>query len=217
MKTLIDGLLLQCQDLVCGALELAGLAAGEVDYVVHTGRTSHMPLVQRNLAALFPDLPGDRFLLDADGLKVCVARGAALYGAMRYEMADTGIRLEDAGRRLPHAYGVGKKVGLQRSLVFDEIIPIGAECPVARNRPYETANRWLQLRFFQNAGRKTLIEGNPDIKYLGQIQVDTLSDGVPGCQVRLVVDANRILEVYADGQPVKIEAQPMEDDERWVG
>jgi len=217
LKNFIQGLLIQCQDLVQGALEFAKVDAAQVDYVVHTGRTSLMPLIQENITGMFPGLPPDRFVLNPAELKICVAKGAALYGVMRFEQTESRIRLEDAGRRLPHAYGLGRRAGIQRTLQFDQIIPIGAECPVVSEREFPEGPRWQTFRFYQNSGRNNIIDGNPDIHTLGVIQVDTLSDGIPGCTVRCVVDSNRILEVFVDNQPVRIEAKPMEDDERWIG
>jgi molecular chaperone DnaK (HSP70) len=217
MQQLIAGLLLECQNLVVGALELAKVATSDIDYVVHTGRTSLMPLIQRNIADLFPGLSSDRFKLDHEDLKVCVAKGAALYGTYRDAPADAPIRLADTGRRLPHAYGVAKNAKLQAGQVFDEIIPIGEECPVFRDLHYKSKSSFRRLSFYQNAGRNLRINGNPDVKYLGQFAVDIGNDDDQGCNVRFMIDANRILSVSVDGQPVKINPQPMDDDERWIG
>lgn len=218
MEELIGGLLTQCQELVKGALELANIQADNVDYVVHTGRTSHMPLVQERIKSLFPTLSQERFILDTGDLKVCVAKGAALYGAMRAALADTRIRLVDAGRRLPHAYGVLKYDRFRTVPQFDEIIPLGAECPVSRERRYPSDSKALQIRFYQHSGRNKNILNNPEAKPLGQVTVNTRKEGdTSGCDVRFVVDANRILEVYANDCLVPLQPQRLEDDERWLG
>jgi molecular chaperone DnaK (HSP70) len=186
--------------------------------VVHTGRTSYMPLIQERIKSLFPTLPRERFILDTDDLKVCVAKGAAFYGAMRAALADTRIRLVDAGRRLPHAYGVLKYDGFRVVPQFDEIIPIGAECPVSMGRRYPSDNKALQIRFYQNSGRNRNITNNPEAKPLGQVTVQTqMKEDTSGCDVRFVVDSNRVLEVYANDCLVPLKPQRLEDDERWLG
>jgi molecular chaperone DnaK (HSP70) len=218
LEVLVRGLLMECQELVRGAMDLAGVGLEHVDYVVHTGRTSYMPLIQDAIKSVFPALPSKRFVLDSDGLKVCVARGAAFYGAMRAALAKTKIRLVDAGRRLPHAYGVLMYAGFSLSPQFDEIIPIGAECPVSMERHYDTDGPTLQIRFYQNSGKSKHLRNNPEAKPLGQVCVDTRRDGVAsGCDVRFVVDANRVLEVYANDSLVPLQPQRLEDDGRWIG
>lgn len=211
----IEGLLLQCRDLVKDALEFSGIAPGDVHFVVHTGRTSRMPLIQNNIASLFPQVPNENFIFHDADLKICVAKGAALYGAMRFEITDTHIRFEKSGHRLPHAYGTRT---LKRGApYFDEIIPIGAECPVEGEGDYKIDNGRLSLRFCQNSGKNLNMQNNPDIKMLGDVLVDDLNDGSGKCKVRFTVDANRILGVFVNGKQASIKPQPLEDDERWIG
>ncbi len=218
MKDFVGGLLTECRNLVKGAMELAGIQVDRVDYVVHTGRTSYMPLIQETIKSIFPMLQPERFILDPDNLKVCVAKGAAFYGAMRVALTDTRIRLMDAGHRLPHSYGVLRHTGFVLAPQFDEIIPLGTECPASKERHYDTDGPTLQIRFYQNSGKNKSIRNNPEVKPLGQVVMDTRrEDGSLGCDVRFVVDANRILEVYANDSLVPLQPQRLEEDERWIG
>lgn len=47
--------------------------------------------------------------------------------------------------------------------------------------------------------------------------IDTLHDGIPGCDVKINIDPNRKLEVSVDGAPVMLDPVRLEDEERWIG
>ncbi len=200
------------------ALDFVGMNSEDIDYVIHTGRSSLMPEIQENIRKLFLHLPEDRIILDKENLKVCVAKGAALYGLVRTGIPiESQVRLVSEGRRLPHSYGVQVMKGL--SPVFESIIPIGAEYPTEEIKHYDEVpgQRYLTLRFLQNSGENNNIKGNLDIRTIGSITIDTLEDGEPGCDVHFMIDANRKMEVSADDKPVKIEPARLEEEERWIG
>jgi len=123
------------------------------------------------------------------------------------------------GRRLPHAYGVQ----VMRGFVpyFESIIDIGTEYPTVVEREYKEneipRGGILTLKFLKNSGKEDKIKGNPDIRKIGSLTFDTLEDKKPGCDVKFIIDANRKIEVTADGKPVEIEPVRLEDQNRWVG
>lgn len=220
-ERLIEGILMQCEDLVRSALSLAELAPEEIDFVIHTGRQSQMPAVRRRVKALFPALPVDNDVLEEKHLKVCVAKGAALYGLMKggFVAEGAGVQLLNEGRRLPHSYGMEKTVGLlQRE--FDEIVQRGRTYPLIEPRHLSESmipsSGQLSLKFYQNIGTRKQMKGNPEISLIGQITVDTLADGKPGAEIQFMIDANRKLEVLVDGRQVEIEPVRLQDEETWM-
>jgi len=219
---LLQPVLAKCADLIASSLALAGIAADDVDYILHTGRQSLMPQIRKRVRSLFPKLGDDRDLLEEEHLKVCVAKGAALYGSMRRALVDPRARIHflSEGRRLPHSYGVETFVDPLEP-EFDEIIPRGASYPAEKTKAYPPEmippSGQLNLKFYQNTGSSKAIHGNPHVSLVGQISIDTNDDGEPGCDVSFVVGANRTLSVFADGKPVTIERARLHDDESWMG
>jgi molecular chaperone DnaK (HSP70) len=219
---LLQPVLAKCADLITASLALAGVDAGDVDYILHTGRQSLLPQIRKEVRTLFPKLGDDRDLLEEEHLKVCVAKGAALYGSMRNALVrpDARIHFLSEGRRLPHSYGVETFIDpLEPEL--DEVIPLGSSYPIEKTKEYPPEmippSGQLTLKFYQNTGVSKKIHGNPHITRLGQISIDTMDDGQPGCVVSFVVGANRTLNVFADGKPVTIERASLHEDESWMG
>ncbi len=215
------GILSDCEKLVRDALDFAETDADAVGYIIHTGRSSLIPLVRDRVRSIFPHLPDKNDILDEKHLKVCVARGAAIYGSQKGTPVDSvtdGVHLIAEGRKLPHSYGIAKQKGTRQ--IFDEIIPLGSTYPTEDTRHYgeeQITSRILHLTFFQNSGKKQNIRGNTDIKRIGEITTPPLPQDNPTCDVRFVIDANRKLDVFANEAPVEIKPERMEDEERWIG
>lgn len=222
----IDGLLrpvlVKCEQVVNAALGLANIAAADIDYILHTGRQSLLPNIRKCVRAMFPKLGADRDLLEQDHLKVCVAKGAALYGAMRDRLMppDARIFFLSEGRRLPHAYGVETYTNPFEP-EFDEVIARGSSYPVEKTKAYPPdmipTSGYLNLKFYQNTSAAKSIVGNPHVSLVGQISIDTAADGKSGVDVKFAVGANRTLHVFADGKPVHIEPARLQEEESWMG
>lgn len=222
MQNLLQPILKKCTQLIDSSLDLAGLQRTGIDYVLHTGRQSLLPMIREHVRSLFGHLASDRDVLDEAHLKVCVAKGAALYGSMRDRISNPAARIHflDEGRSLPHSYGVET----YRNLVepeFDPIIPRGSKYPIEATRHYGPEmipdSGLLNLRFYQNTGTNDAIVNNPQVTLIGEISIDTNADGTPGCDVRFVIGANRTLEVFVDGVSVPIERSMLQDEEGWLG
>ncbi len=211
----------RCEKVVKEVLEVAGLSAADVDYIFHTGRQSLMPAVRYRIKALFPDLAADRDRLDDEHLKVCVAKGAVMYGNVKSGMsaADAGVVFVDEGKRLPHSYGVEKITGFARRQ-FEPILNKGDVYPTRAEKSYSPEevppDNWLNLKIYENTGLDTEIMNNADIRQVGQIRIDTMADNVPGCDVAFAIDANRRLQVFADEKEMEFEPEAMEDEEGWA-
>jgi molecular chaperone DnaK (HSP70) len=219
-QNLLQPVLAKSTELVEASLTLAGIEAKDVDYILHTGRQSLLPHIRRCVRATFPNLGDDRDLLEEAHLKVCVAKGAALYGSMRDRLVarDARILFLSEGRRLPHSYGVETFTNPIEP-EFDEVIKRGESYPVERTKPYPAdmvpPSGYLNLKFYQNTGVSKRIVGNPHVSLVGQISIDTA--GHEGCDVTFSVGANRTLEVFANGAPVTIEPARLHEEESWMG
>lgn len=220
VNNLLQPVLARCEELIRSALALADVQAGDVDYILHTGRQSLLPQIRRCVRAMFPTLGDARDLLEEEHLKVCVAKGAALYGRMREQLVNPNARilLLSDGRRLPHSYGVEMYTSSVEP-EFDEVIERGAQYPIERTKPYPPAmipaSGYLHLKFYQNTGTGKSIVGNPDVSLIGQISIDTA--GSAGCDVTFAIGANRTLRVFANGNPVTIEPARLHEAENWTG
>ncbi len=212
-----SGVLDRCRNLLLEVMAVADIEAKDVDYVFHTGRQSLMPKIQQQVRAIFPQLPERRFILD-DNVKICVAKGAALYGLVKSGIgeADAGVAFLDEGRKLPHSYGVEKIVGMTQR-AYEVIVPKGTAYPCREVKNYPPGGkRFLNVKIYENTGTQPEIVGNADVRQIGQINVDTEADGVPGADLVFVIDANRRLQVLVDEQEVEITPEAWEDEEGWM-
>jgi len=220
INNLLQPVLARCEELIRSALALADVQADDVDYILHTGRQSLLPQIRKCVRAMFPILGEARDLLEEEHLKVCVAKGAALYGRMREQLVNPHARilLLSDGRRLPHSYGVETFTNPVEP-EFDEVIERGAQYPIERTKPYPPEmippSGYLHLKFYQNTGAGKTIVGNPDVSLIGQISIDTA--GASGCDVTFAIGANRTLRVFANGNPVTIEPARLHEAESWTG
>lgn len=223
LTDLLQSTLQRCRQLIRSTLGLpkVRIEPGQIDYILHTGRQSLLPEIRECVRELFPDLPAGHDILNEADLKVCVAKGAALYGWMRNKIARPGARINFLSEgRLPHSYGVEQFSNLMAP-EFDEIIERGSIYPTSGEKEYEPdmipRSGYLNLKFYQNSGSSKEILRNPEVSFIGQISLDTTANGRPGCRVRIVVDANRKLEVFANDQMVTLTPARMQGDEGWIG
>jgi molecular chaperone DnaK len=220
VNSLLQPVLARSEELIRSALALAEIDAKDVDYILHTGRQSLLPQIRACVRAMFPGLSDGCDLLEERHLKVCVAKGAALYGLMRDRLVarDARILLLSDGRRLPHSYGVETFTNPVEP-EFDEVIARGAQYPIERTKPYPPEmvppGGNLNLKFYQNTGTSKTIVGNPHVSLIGQISIDTA--GQSGCDVTFAIGANRTLRVFANGSPVTIEPARLREAESWTG
>lgn len=218
VDSLIEPLLERSDQLIASALAAAKLKADDIDLIFHTGRQSQMKSIRKRVRGLLPKLEDADDILDPQDLKVCVAKGAAFYGILRRGLGG-GVQFTNRGRVLPCSYGYARRELLSRS-VFEEVIPRGSYYPIEKTVHFSpdqiAADNWLHLKIYQNSGIDKLIsKESREIRLIGQVNLDTLEDGQPGCDVRFVVDANRCLEVFADDKEVPIERETWEEEDGW--
>ncbi|MDY7092941.1 MAG: Hsp70 family protein [Acidobacteriota bacterium] len=202
-------------------LHLAELTPDQIDFVFHAGRQSFMPAVRERVAQLFPQAhEANRIVLDESLLKVCVAKGAALYGRLRDQPEGSGkIRLIQK-RRLPHSYGVARHMGFGR-FELEEIIAQGETYPVEKTKRYKRQeipkSGRLRVQLYQNGGLSSQIKNNPEIRKLGELEQEVSTDRKDPLDLRLAVDINRRLLVHLDGEPVELRPLQVTDDMDWMG
>ncbi|MCP4214798.1 MAG: Hsp70 family protein [bacterium] len=214
----IRGILEKSKTLINEALALSELEDTDIDYIIHTGRSSLMPQIRETVREALPSVDKDHDVLYEEHLKVCVARGAVIYALLRSEVCiDQGVRIVSGGRKLPHSYGIQVNKGFKQ--LFEPIIPRSATYPVKSGKSYPTVpgRPLVQVRFLQNSGTDNRIhKDNTDIREIGSLSLDTRKNGKPGYEVAFVIDANRKIEVWADNEEVIIRPARLEDDERWI-
>ncbi|HYC60685.1 MAG TPA: Hsp70 family protein [Thermoanaerobaculia bacterium] len=220
VNNLLQPVVARSEELIRSALALAEVDSGDIDYILHTGRQSLLPQIRKCVRAMFPGIANDRDLLEEEHLKVCVAKGAALYGRMRSKLVVRGARilLLSDGRRLPHSYGVETFTNPIEP-EFDEVIERGAQYPIERTKPYPPEmippTGYLNLKFYQNTGSGKAIVGNPHVSLIGEISIDAADTS--GCDVTFAIGPNRTLRVFANGNPVTIEPARLREEESWTG
>lgn len=198
------------------SLEQADIAATDVDFVLHAGRQSLLELVQKKVAAAFPELPPERLVLDEEKLlKTCVAQGAARFGLMRDRPGTLTIIQE---RRLPHAYGIDR-VSPFGDREFEEIISRGESYPVVKERMFDALppTGRLNLKVYQNSGSRKRFVDNREICGVGQISHEFDPTATEEIRLRLEVDENRDLLVHIDDQTIVLEPPRPSAELDWMG
>lgn len=210
----VGDLLQESEELVRRVFALAAFEPSDIDFVFHTGRQSLTPGVRTRISQVVPE-PTEQ-VLDEENLKICVAKGAAVYGRMRTSAG--GIEVIDGGRRLPHSYGL-QKSGFFGERLFQEVIAKGDEYPVSKEVPYQikaTAEHAL-IRVYQNRGADGVLDDNREARCVGMVEVGSDSARDEEVVVRLAVDGNRNISVSLNGH--EVELQPWawaEEEENWA-
>lgn len=211
---LVQPFLETAKELVRRTLRSAKVKLAEVDYVLHTGRQSLMKEVRERVRTLFPKLDDNAHILD-DNVKICVAKGAALYGTLKDAAGAGGLQFLNKGRTIPCSYGYERRHGIAQRL-FTNVIPKGSPYPTKQQVEVPAKQiRGRRLKIYQNRGTTKRIPGNPEIQLLGQARLEI--DEGDACKVVFSVDANRNLEVLANGKalPIDLDAQAPEPEE-WL-
>ena len=209
----------QAGSLLQQALDLADLQASEIDFVFHAGRQSFMPTVRALVAEAFPAVEErKRILLDKKLIKVCVAKGAALFGRLRHRQdSEAAIRLIQE-RRLPHAYGVDRST-LFGGLEFEEVIAQGESYPVEREKCFTSlpGNGLLRVSIYQNNGQGSKIKENEAVQLVGTIEHPFQPGSVKNLTLRLAVDLNRRLTAHLADKQVEIQPLELSNETEWMG
>jgi molecular chaperone DnaK (HSP70) len=182
-----------------------------VDYVLHTGRASQMPAVQRAVREALPNLRDEQIIMRPELIKISVAQGAALYGSIK-QGPGTKIQINTQDITLPFSYGYQSTNVLVREYV--PIIPRDSPCPGEHHvhfGPDEFTDGRLQLMFYRNSGTNTFIDGNPDVQHIGEATVVQEESG-NGCMITMSVDSYGILTIKVDDKEIPMVVFREEDD-----
>jgi molecular chaperone DnaK (HSP70) len=215
LNEIITPILNKSLDLVNKTLRMANLSHDNIDYVIHSGRTSLIRKIQETISESFNMLQQEDIILEEENLKICVALGAALYGFIR-ELPNADFYFVNGGRILPHSYGISQADGFRAK--FKEIIKTGAKYPTKKKFSIPTnGQNKLTIRVLQNSGSKTDIAQNPEIKSIGEISLPVSTDNSKVCRVEFKIDINRRLEVLANGKKIDITPVQLENEDLWNG
>lgn len=203
------------------ALKAANVTVEDIDYVVHTGRSSLNLWIQELLKKKFPS-DKVKHILENDELKMCVAKGAAYWGRALGGVRDgtDDIEIGEDGRRFPLPHSYGTEISRFANFFYDEIIPAGTLFPMDKPKIkiYDKSKLpkggLLRLRFYQNEGTDIQIDGNPEIRMVGRVDVKLIPTDVE-CKIEIMVNANRKLKIIANNEEADIIPEQIETFQEW--
>lgn len=182
--------------------ERAATRLSDVHTILHTGRTSLLPMVRKHINRMLPDAK-DRS--DLVGQKVCVAMGAAFWGHIK-DLPDADFEFIGAANRSIHDIGYKKTVFLGG--IRDVFVPVfGAQTafPCEKVVEFGRTKETIKLEMYENRGKNTAVSGNSEISYIGSVRIDTRGMTGERVPVRFVLNENRMLEIIANERRQVIE------------
>lgn len=182
------------------ALAVAGLAASDITTVLHTGRTSGIPRVRKEVNQRLPRATdASRYI----SIKTCVALGACLWGYFQIS-GDQPIQLKRLDR-MPVSVGYRTTVGLRRE--FRPIFARGCSFPgTARvTLPVRGGHKVLEL-FEQNEHSE---------RRLGLVQLHC-DPAVTETTLDFRLDEDRQLHLSHEGRPLTIDTTAEKNSDAFV-
>ncbi|HEX8853035.1 MAG TPA: Hsp70 family protein, partial [Pyrinomonadaceae bacterium] len=177
----------------------AGVRADEIDTVLHAGRTSLLPMVRRRINALLPNATDHSDLVEP---KVCVALGAAFWGYIK-DLPNANFEFVGVANRLMHDIGYLDIEGMSK--VFRPVFAAQTEYPCERVVEFRRGGDFINLRLYENRGKRTQVNDNPEISEIGKVRIDMRGVSDARIPVTFRIDENQILEISANGHSQDIE------------
>jgi molecular chaperone DnaK len=171
----------------------AGVRPDEIDTVLHAGRTSLLPMVRQRINALLPNATDHSDLVEP---KVCVALGAAFWGYIK-DLPNANFEFVGVANRLMHDIGYLDIEGMNK--VFRPVFAAQTEYPCERVVDFRRGGDFITLRLYENRGKRSHINDNPEMSEIGKVRIDTRGLTEPSLPVTFRINENQILEISANG------------------
>lgn len=201
LEDVLSVFLERAADVVTTLCERASVSPEDVKTVLHTGRTSRLPLVRDKIKALLPNAEDHSDLV---GQKVCVAMGAAFWGRIK-EFPSAKFEFIGAANRLVHDIGYMDFDPLSFREVFVPIFDAQAGFPCDRLIELDRSEDVIKLELYENHGKKRLIRGNPDMSFIKSVLIDVSGVAGESVPVHFALDENGRLDITANGHKQVVE------------
>jgi molecular chaperone DnaK len=198
LQRLLEPFLARAAGVVETVCHRAGVELRSVNTILHTGRTSFLTMIRERINSMLPNAEDNSELVEP---KVCVALGAAFWGAIK-DKPGTNIEFIGSANRLPQDMGYISVRFVKR--VFMPIFSAQAEFPCETVVEFLKSGDWLELRLAENRGKDKNVEGNSEVNIIGLVRIDTRKVDAPVIAVHFAVNENRVLEVTVDGEKQQI-------------
>lgn len=176
--------------------ERASVPPEQVNTILHTGRTSRLPLVRESIKAILPNAADRSELVDQ---KVCVAMGAAFWGRIK-EVPSSRFEFIGAANRLIHDIGYMDFDPQSFREVFVPVFSAQAEFPCEKVIEIERVEDVIKLELYENRGSNRFIRGNPEVSYIKTVLIDAPGTAEERVPVHFALDENGRLEIIVNNQ-----------------
>jgi molecular chaperone DnaK len=198
LQQVLDPFLSRAVGVIETVCHRAGLGPESIDTILHTGRTSFLPLMRERINRMLPNAEDNSEMIEP---KMCVALGAAFWGAIK-DKPGTNIEFVGSANRLPHDVGYVSVKFVKR--VFVPIFPAQTEFPCETVIEFPNGGDWLELRLAENRGKSKQVDDNPEVSGIGRVRVSVSKLDTQLIAVHFAINENRVLEITVNGEKLQI-------------
>ncbi|HMF55957.1 MAG TPA: Hsp70 family protein, partial [Pyrinomonadaceae bacterium] len=201
LSSIVEPFIQRASRVVETICQRANIALEDVHTILHTGRTSLLPLVRERINAMLPNAVDRSQLIEP---KLCVALGAAFWGYIK-DLPNAAFEFVGGANRLIHDIGyIDFNTGMLRQ-IFVPVFPAQTEFPCEEMIELPLSKNLVTLQLAENRGKNILTEDNTEIKKVGRVRIDASGTSGNILPVRFAIDENRVIEITANGQTQTIE------------
>ena len=213
-ESMTEHLLAATKDVCMNLIGDLGMSWTDIDEILLVGGSTRMPSVSRFLK----DMTGREVIAHSD-TDLAVAKGAAITAEL-YCSSATGLRAMQIADVTAHSLGIlsvsqdGKKFVNEIMIKRNSKIP----CTVRRQFTIKKGNVTDKIEVFTLQGESRM---PLDCNVLAKVVITGFYNNGQGLNVDIEYnyDQNGVVNIaaYQDGEPLTVEAQPIDEDIRWMG
>ncbi len=213
-ESMTEHLLNATKDVIVNLIDELGMKWTDIDEILLVGGSTRMPSVARFLR----DLTGREVIAHSD-TDLAVAKGAAITAEL-YCSSATGVRAVQIADVTAHSLGV-LSVSLDGKKYVNEImIKRNSKIPATTRRQFTikpgNVTDKIEVYTLQGESRVPL-----DCNVLAKVVISGFYNRGQGViiDIEYNYDENGVVNITAfqDGNPLNVEAEPVDDDIRWMG